>query len=75
MKKGIIFFFIAAAVIFLVLSMHCMHSVDVLELQHMGISYRDALKMEAESHTTAHGMAFMSVLCCAFACVVPRMMR
>lgn len=72
MKKGLIIFFAVMAAAFIACGIHCMNSVDVLELQWQGVTYRDALMMDADAHATACKLFFMSVVCMAAGCIIPK---
>ena len=47
MKKSLIVLFAVFAAVLLICGIHAMNCCDALELQYNGVSYADALKMEA----------------------------
>lgn len=72
MKKTLIIFFAVCAVALLACGIHAMNCCDVLELQHNGVSYADALKMEANCRVQGCYMNFFSFLCACTAFGVSR---
>lgn len=72
MKKSLIALFAILAAVLLICGIHAMNCCDVLELQHNGVSYADALKMEANCRVQGYYLNFFSFLCACAAFGVSR---
>ena len=72
MKKALIIFFAVCAVALAVCGIHAMNCCDALELQYNGVSYADALKMEANCRVQGYYLNFFSFVCACAAFVVSR---
>lgn len=72
MKKALIILFAVFAAVLLICGIHAMNCCDVLELQQNGVSYHDALKMEANCRVQGYYLNFFSFVCACAAFVVSR---
>lgn len=72
MKKLLIVLFAVLAVVLLIGGIHTMNCCDVIELQHNGVSYADALKMETDCYVQGCHLNFFGFLCACAAFGVSR---
>ena len=72
MKKLLIALLAILAAVLLICGIHEMNCCDAIELQHNGVSYADALKMEADCCVQGYYLNFFSFLCACAAFGVSR---
>lgn len=72
MKKALITFFAVCAVALVICGIHSMNCCDAIELQHMGVSYHDALKMQANCHVQGWYLNFFGFVCACLAFLMSR---
>ena len=75
MKKTIVLFFAVMAIATLICGIHAYNAVDLFEVQRLGVSYYDALKMDAHCRTESYYLFFTAFMNVVAAFIVPKLMK